>query len=131
MPDYITHLNNRIKEKYRSVPPSIMEGKVNVLEITRAEMDLLEKSRFYLVDNRRIRPMTTTEIDALLAEESATALVEENARLTEIDNEISITNPADFSLAQIDATIDVITDIKDIKLFLKKLVHYVAKNLNH
>ena len=126
MPDYITYLNNKILEKYRSVPPTVMADKPNVLEVSRETMDLLEKSRFYVVENGRVRPMTTVEIDALLAEEQAVTTVEENALLAQIDDDIFALS--DFPMAKTDLLIDNIKDLEGVKLFLKRLVKYVAKN---
>ena len=131
MPDFVTYnsTTKRILEYFRSVDTNYLNRlslTTPTLEVTRETLDAVERSRFYLVENNRVRPMTQLEIDALLAEERAATVAEENALLAQIDDDIFAL--ADFPMAKTDLLIDGIKDLEGAKLFLKRLVKYVAKN---
>lgn len=73
MPEYIQYSdsNGRIIDKWYSADPSIVEGKPNILQIPRDTFNALTK--YYIVVQGALRPMTQAEKDALDAEEVAAA----------------------------------------------------------
>ena len=126
MPEFIQHdINGRIIQKWYSVDPAVVSSLPNILEIARDVFTALTK--YHLVENGAVRQMTQAEMDALTAEETQAQIDAENVRLANMDDKISGTKIADFSMAKVDGVIDAIANLSDAKQFLKRLCRYIAK----
>ena len=126
MPEYIQYSNetNRIIQKWYSVDPSAIEGLPNILKIPRDVFNSLTK--YYIVDNGKIREMTQEERDQLDAYEASQAEQAETDRITALDDKMN-TDLSSIVLTRADTTIDNIGDLAGAKLFLKKLCRYIIK----
>ena len=123
MPDYVEYNGGgKIVNKYRSVDPSLVDGKT-VLEITRSPFDSLTK--YFKVENGQLLTMTQAEKDALDAAELQAAIDAENARIAALADKM--TGTQSVSLTKVELAIDNISNLADAKVFLKRLCRYLAK----
>lgn len=126
MPDYIQFIApGYITHRWESVDPSVVEGLPNILEISRDRLHSL--TSHHLVENGQVRLMTPTEAEtydaAILAQQRASELT----RLATLDT--SLTEITAILLPKLEAQIDAIANLADVKLFLKRLVRGLAKRL--
>lgn len=124
MPEYVQYSQDgKITNKWYSVPPSVIAGLSNILEIPRDIFNSLTK--YHKVDAGVVREMTQAEKDTLDAAEAQAVIDAENARVLDLDNKID--NLGIMILTKIDNKIDAIGSLADAKAFLKKLCRYIIK----
>lgn len=126
MPDYVTYnLKGYIVDKFISVDPSVVEGRTNLLEITRDEINSLTK--FHIVKDGVLRLMVSSEKDTLIAEETQAIIDQENARIMNLDALVEHIDLSGLTLTKVDIAINNIGNLNDAKAFLKKLCRYIIK----
>lgn len=81
-----------------------------------------------VVTGNRIVDMTQDEKDVILAEKAAAAASFETIKFSGVDIKMSAVMLKDFTMPNFDLKIDSITNIDEVKTFLKLLSRYVAKN---
>ena len=127
MPEYVSYnlLNGRIIDRFFSVDQSVVQGRDNIIQISRDEYNSLTK--FHKVDSGTVRPMTQAEKDTFLAEEAQALIDAENVRIADIDDKVSKAQVTNFPMVKVDQVIDAISNLAEAKLFLKRLCRYLAK----
>jgi hypothetical protein len=124
MPDYIIFdSNGKIVDKLISVDPSVVEGKANVLEVSREAA--LAATKFHKVEGGVLVEMAQVEKDSLLAAEAVAIEQKEDAAVSTVDD-LLLEGLAKIKLLKTDAEIDKIQEIDDVQIFLKKLCRYIA-----
>src|SRR3990167_284868 len=115
MPEYVVHdpLTGYIKEKYYSVDPSVVEGKANLIQISRDLFNAL--TEYYIADTGQVRVMTQTEKDAYDVFKQQEADTVKSARIAIFDQEMFDSKPSDFPMAKIDSVIDGINNLAEAK----------------
>lgn len=103
---------------------------VNCIEATKQEYDnagiagkKLDKS---VVTGIRVVDMTQAEKDAIALAESTAQAQAEAARLTSLDDSITAVDMTGVKLQKVEKAIDKIGNLNDAKIFLKRLVRYIA-----
>jgi len=86
---------------------------------------LLANYKNWMHDNGTIRDMTAQEITAYDAKIASDATSAETARLLSVDNAIKDVDLS-IKMTGIDAEIDAITNIAEVKALLKKIVRYTT-----
>ena len=126
MPDYIKFgVDGKILERYVS-HSSELSGS-DILEVSRDVINSI--TEYHIVDSGAVREMTQAEKDTYNSAKAQAVIDVENSRLSALDDKISGTKIADFSMNKVDTVIDAIANLSDAKQFLKRLCRYVAKNL--
>ncbi len=103
----------------------------NCFEATKEELSLakqaFKKVDKAMVQGSRIVDMSQPEIDAIVTAQAQAVSDAETARVGAIDDAMAAAKVADKTMAKVDAAIDNIATLADAKVFLKKLVRYLAR----